>query len=701
MYNRLISVTSILFLAVGVLFACPILAEEKPRLLVDTGTVMSPYQFAFSTDNKLLVGTGGVGYQIWNMASGKQVAIGAGDYNKETVLLDIQQGKAPSEKDVRGKIFRRAGKTLLLKNEQKGYSLYVLPHFQRMGHIPYVYSNPTFALSSSGRFLFARDEQAEYGEVWDCKTGERVATLSGIARHPVVFGLSGDERWLFVRNNEIRVWNQKRRAWEGKPTKFTFDFDDDGAILHPNEQWMVASVRSYDPFVLFDVKTGKIRFRQNVPRPDFFAFSPNGKLLALRSYQSAYVFEVSTGKLLYHFLPQSKIVSHSRDGRVVLLSSLEGEFQVRNLVTASFWNLPKGYEEAFMTPNAKWVLASSDNELSVWSVESKRLLYKLPCPAHFYRSGFYQIAANDQWLITRHEALSLYEVASGKKITTVPFGEGGFQRDLARMKPEQNESIVRDEHNPFSDLVSKYAVPVKTSDKVPHLVGLQFSPANNLFVGWGDQMLYAFRLPNEKMKYFVELHRSPSIMGPKRYGGTMVFHPSGALFLEGIGAERHIVVRDSKTGTLQKVLKDFGRHTPQFSPDGKYLISMTGNPQRRVVLRDGKTLSVLRTLLEENCYRQAHRQRDAKVDRLELIMPNNKVFVTYDSSSSYSYWSIPNGQLLGTLYLCPKNECLFLTPDGRYDGTKHGKERLYWVRQKQAYPLQTFSGTKYVPGLLG
>ena len=79
---------------------------------------------------------------------------------------------------------------------------------------------------------------------------------------------------------------------------------------------------------------------------------------------------------------------------------------------------------------------------------------------------------------------------------------------------------------------------------------------------------------------------------------------------------------------------------------------------------------------------------------------NNKYFFTISEDNTTKAFETATGRLLGTLYVFREtNDFAFVSPEGRFDGTQDGMKKLYYLKNREVYPLEILFEKYYTPNL--
>ncbi|MCA9796446.1 MAG: WD40 repeat domain-containing protein, partial [Candidatus Eremiobacteraeota bacterium] len=80
--------------------------------------------------------------------------------------------------------------------------------------------------------------------------------------------------------------------------------------------------------------------------------------------------------------------------------------------------------------------------------------------------------------------------------------------------------------------------------------------------------------------------------------------------------------------------------------------------------------------------------------------PNGSLLVTHAKDEQIRFWSA-GGQLLATLATPSSKEWVAFDPQGRFDGSSAGQQRLEWRIKDRLFALEQFYNQFFTPGLLG
>jgi hypothetical protein len=162
-----------------------------------------------------------------------------------------------------------------------------------------------------------------------------------------------------------------------------------------------------------------------------------------------------------------------------------------------------------------------------------------------------------------------------------------------------------------------------------------------------------------------------------------------------VNMDGQLLKLDAETGkVLNKSVKiPFANAGSIISPSGKYLSNFTALDDRifgttQINIVEIATLKSKFTLKQtENAYTNS------------LFFDKDRYLLTYDED--LKIWDVATGNLLARVILIENGvDWIITAPDGRFDGSKGGLEKMYYVKGKEIIPLEQLSEGFYTPGLL-
>jgi WD40 repeat protein len=399
-------------------------------------------------------------------------------------------------------------------------------------------------LASDGSFVALA--HLTYVLLWDTKTGKGPRQFGSHPGHvlALAFTAGGKEILAAVQNGTVHRWDvasetlkQSSKVFEMEPklakngTELKKRFGD--ALFSPDGKTLVGQFfwgtePKYDPLgeevtVVADVATGKELWRMTVkglvePR---FAFSPDGKQLAVWSYESdVSLFEVATGKLLAKMPVTSKYAGFSRrvtalafapDGKTlavagprlqVTLWSTEDPKKRREMTARTVERSSQSIDAVAFTPHGKKLVVTVGGSLQLFNVAPDK----------------------DVPLFAGHRGpVDWLTFTADGKLQTGCASDGGYAEELltwdpATWKPTAvsvvenlevwRRKIASADHglyldprgDGFIDKSGKSLGKLQLPDKLKAITGGSFSPSGRLFViaVSGDNSQHVFEVPSGK-----------------------------------------------------------------------------------------------------------------------------------------------------------------------------------------------------------
>ncbi len=321
---------------------------------------------------------------------------------------------------------------------------------------------------ATGSAAFAAAQN--YAYVYEVATGKQVTRVEVLHNDGIRAVLSADGKVLATsgrytsrnpaessaRANEI---NQTIQLWDAATGKELRKVRAEGSegvrnvIFSPDSKQMVAALGNVG-MVTWDVATGKElnRFtgRRNIG--SCLAFSPDGKTLAASTFDDAVqTWDAATGKrrgvydVPRHPLPR---IGYTSDGRLLDWGSIGQAVYVWDVLAEKPLTPTAGHQAGLtnvgFTAGGKGVVSASwDGVVCFWNAagqETRRVQLRtggsmvrlrdgeaMPFPRDFLHSGGVRLSPDGQQVLgTRPDGTSLFELAKGREVCTLPtqFGAG-------------------------------------------------------------------------------------------------------------------------------------------------------------------------------------------------------------------------------------------------------------------------------------
>lgn len=681
------SVTLLLILSFGLTPAAdaqsPAMEMTKPELVPQTGHTYWVQDMAFSPNGRWLA-TGSFDGTIilWEVATGREVRTLRGH--------TLGVSSVAFSPDGRWLISGSADKTIKVWEVATGLELRTLT-----GHADVTTS---VEFSPDGKHLASASGDKTI-KLWEVATGREVRTLSGHTSTVNNIAFSRDGRTLASGGAEkaLKLWDVATglciRTLAGHTAGVT------GVSISPDGRSLASS--SFDSTVrLWDVATGRelLVLRGHTKVVLSVAFNPDGRLLASGSFdQNIKIWEVATGQELRTIVdPSNQIasVAFSPDGRQV--ASAGGDFVSVNPPTTRLWDVGTGRQVGalvgqtspgvvgFFSVDARWLssqrLTGSGLTLKLLEISTgKAYGTELQRPAGFEGElPIAQLAAGYQFFRSyqvEFPGLSFNSRASfGGKSARLAAALTGSAPGMIAWSVKNSVKLL--------DLSSIFSPPRTFAGHTSEISALSLS---------SDGRLLASASNEDKTVGIWETATGQelrSLTGVVNWGTALAFSPDGHWLAA--GSKNTVKLWEVATGHEVRAVMAHPEEVRSvaFSPDGHWLASGSNNA---VKLWDVVTGRELRTLAGHTSF----------VIHL-AFSPDGRWLVSTNVDGSTRIWDPKSGEEVALLvFMAGSNDWLAVTPDGLFDGTEQGMQKLVgWRIGSRVYPPDRFFADYYTPGLL-
>lgn len=514
------------------------------------------------------------------------------------------------------------------------------------------------AFSPDGRFILTASEDKST-RLFETTTGREVKQLLGGTERVSAAAFSPDGRYILTSSADGFV-----RLWEAETGKQVRTFDG----VHGSRSWSVAfspdghyvlfaTDRTYSGAfpgaALCEVETGKLvrSFRTNADATKSAALSPDGKyLLVVSSFMgiaSAWLWDIDAGRKATHlgslgYLTIDQYV-FSPDGRYVLAVAWEGP----DKITSVLWRVDDGRPirkfggYGLFSPDAKSVLATSDNETRIWDIETGKELQKFTGKGkEISRDGKYVLTSDSD------QTARLWETETANEV-------GTFSGRGLAISPDGNHVLTAGPNN-----------TARLWDIQTHREVLQFEGHS------GEISLNAFS-------------------------------PDGK-HLVTASADGTLRLWQVSTGIELRKFSGYHVHLNQdplsFSPDGEYLLasgSFVGDPHSD----DDPQLWEVETGRKIQGFKGNQRLIISS-----CFSPDGKFVLTAGADGTTRLWRTASGEELCRLISFYDDSWAVVDPQGHFDtGNLEEVKGLHWIMPDEpmrTYSLEIFMRDYYEPRLL-
>jgi WD40 repeat protein len=678
----------------------------RPEPVLQQGHTSAVGSVAFSPDGRrILTGSRDGTALLWDAATGTQLRAFLGHKDGVAAVAFSPDGKQilTGSGDGTAVLWETdTGKRLQSFTEQTG----------RVGAV---------AFRPDGKQLLTGAGHSTAVRLWDVATGRQVRRfLAPAVVTSVAFSPDGKQVLAGTRSGRALLWDavsgEKLQTYGDHP----FDADTRVAFGPDGKQILTGYSRTATA-ILWETDTGKQlqTFRESVVFS--VAFSPDGKYVVTGSDNGrARLWEAATGKKLHAFQRRDAAaevlaVAFSPDGQQVVTGS--------NDPTASLWDTATGrslqtyqgrlifVRSVAFRPDGKGVLIGSGNffrpagSLLLWDATPGRQVRVWPQPDEVFSVAF--SPDGKRFLAGFGSGAALVDTATGNllralkaggNVGTVAFGPDGKQVLTGSMNGEANlwESATGKELQTF------LASPEIAYDAS---VGMSIPAALRPD---GKQVLTASVGPDPTAILWDAARGTQvrSFTGHKSWVSAVGFSPDGTQVLTG-SQDGTAVLWETATG---KQLQTFRGHRRRvgpvaFSPDGKKVLA--GSVDATAILWDADSGKQLQRFEGHSDFVMA-----------VAFSPDGDRVLTGSADGTARLWDVSistkdrqagstegrqaGGKEVVKLISFAGQDWLAVTPEGLFDGSLGGREKVYFRVGKglTVLPVDRFLPDYWQPGLL-
>ena len=165
------------------------------------------------------------------------------------------------------------------------------------------------------------------------------------------------------------------------------------------------------------------------------------------------------------------------------------------------------------------------------------------------------------------------------------------------------------------------------------------------------------------------------------------FSPVNNTLAGGVYSNIHLI--DADKGRIIKTLQGHKMSVVSvaFSPDGSKIAS--GSFDYTIKIWDVKTGKCLRTLTGHDYFVKS-----------VCFSPDGKFLLSGSWDSTMKLWNPKTGELLATMINFDDGNWIAYTPEGCFDGSEGGMEKIGWTLDMTFYPFKLCKNGFYIPGLI-
>lgn len=621
---------------------------DTGRLLrILTGHKGAVNSVALSPDGRQAVSAGSDRtMRVWNIETGEEVRVfekQKGVYsNKIRFVAFTPRGD---------RILSAEGEALQLWNVASGK-----PEARLAGHVEPVVAAD---VSSDGRWIVSGSFLDKTVRIWDAANGHLLRTVKsrGNVRSVAFFPgstsilISSEGAPLFVASAET-----------GKILKSLDEQYVEPAVISPDGRWLATGTSSER--VLLDARTGvrTATFRdcdteigRNASlRNATKAFSPDGRqIVGAGDDGRLCVWRTDSGALV-------RTISSTQYG--ISSIAIDGSDETVVAAGSALWRNGYTRTQAAEPPVAQ-----------LWDTATGRLLRSL---GSFDRNAYSFVDIDDARLLLGRDGFA------NRQIDLATGAEGGFPAFLA-ISPDRRHYLAT------KDLKTLYLLDIQTSQMGE--LGSHSGEINAIAFS-ADGRLAASASKDASVRLW-DLAKAGLLRKLDGHAGhldsvlAVAIAPDARAVVSG-GADATVRLWDVDTGAL---VRRHAEHrgavsTVAFSPDGRLYASGSSDGSIRLWERD--TGRLVRTFA------------GAGVVEAIKFYGNGRRLVSGSADGMMRIWDLQDGHLLASCVAFVDGEWVAITPEGFFDASGHGAERLSVVNGLEAYSVDQFFRALYRPDLV-
>ncbi len=638
------------------------------------------------------------------------------------------------------------------------------------GHSSDVY---TVDFSSNGKFLASGAGDGAV-KIWDAATGRELRTAGSHVGYVSRVKFSPDSRFLAScgQDKKIQIW--KTEEWSLLATLDGHDAWVKSLSFSPDSR-MLASAGEESEIIIWNTENWrKVKtINEQADKVGDVAFSPDGKFMASGFYnKSAYkrtvlirdtaswsvvktinranteklcfspdsmtlvangeIYNLSSGEKTGMIFNSTSTV-FSPDGKSIIASkAFDGVFinnPVAGLTTAQIsLNNTYAYDIAVHPGGTLLAVALSGGTIAYVDINKKKELKRLSDTdaglQAFYARVYYKsdgtlVARKDGW-----ENLTLWNMINGIRINTYRVPEKGTlctfseKGKLFAYTGADGKIVITDTNS------GKEVRSFREGMSTLKTIELNRDGSRLLVALWKTLKL----IDTSTWKEIISFNTSNNNLAKLSHDCRLIASASGS-------PDYNITIFNTADGKINTVLKGHSNriHTLDFSPDGKRLISGSGEDHKDNSLRlwdlesgsqvstltkkggfiysaafspDGKKIAAVSTFRKVMLFDAASGSliaefevKGADLTKVSFSADGSRLLIG-SREGVIRIYDIEKNTIIATSAFIKGNEFVLASSDGRYDATKAGIEKLHWVSGNEVIMLSDFDKGFNEKGLL-
>ncbi len=666
-------------LAAGQLFA------QVPQLKINSGHADAVTSVCYSPDDKYIAsGSNDKTIKLWDVATGKELKT---FIEEQEVVTSIK--------------FTPDGKHILSATTGSGVKVWdiISGNYKKIlddGFSHFV------DISKNGRYIIYEKPYPNRSiELYDISAGKVISSLVGHDTFVNCAKFSPNGRYIVSGSSDktIKLWDVK----SGTELKSFRGHNDivSSVNFSPDSKYIVSGGGNNDKTVrVWNISNGTevLKLEGHSSAIQSVCFSPDGRYVVGGGFDEIKFWDIQTRKEVKSYskkkFNQLYSFSYSHSGKYLVCGYNDKTIGIWDITTdKEIASLPSAKMEmnqvAFLPDGKSTINICDDLSLKLWNLEEVLGVRTLLNSKGSGTENYYQILgfSNDyKHAIYNHQnKIFLYDLTTKERIKTFigheetvhvatfsPDGRyiasGSYDRTVKLWDVESGSELKT--FKGHSDVVTS----------------VNFSSDGRYIISGGgceDKTVRVWEVSSGSEKMTLAGHTN-SVQ-------SVCFSPDGRYIVSG-SADGSIKVWSASTGSELKNLSGEKKSMISsvcFSSNGKYLVSGHFYQEYAIKLWDFESGQLIRIF-------EGHTGGVKSVQ----FSPDGKYIVSASADGSIKLWDIATGECLITRYDVPNSDdWVAVTPDGRFDGTDAGMKLLYYVKDLEVIPLESFYERFYTPGL--
>lgn len=657
------------------LFSEFVLFAQKPKLVLPVGHTKTIYSAQFSPDSKYVVtASKDKTAKMWESSSGKLL------YSLEG--FDYSVNSAQFSPDGKNIVTASSDKTIKIWESNSGKLLYIIRDSSGFKSAQY---------SPDGKCIVSSSWD-KTAKVWEISSGKLLLCLNGHTNIVNSAQFSPDGKYIVTASEDNTA-----KIWDSKNGKLCYSLKGHSDIVNSAQ------------------------------------FSPDGKHIVTSSNDStAKIWESSRGKICLSINGHTGVVhsaQFSPDGKYIIIASedsIAGIWESNSGKFHGFVGHSNYISSAIYSPDGEYIL-TIDDDVKIWESNSRKLLRKMEGRTECVFSA--QFSPDGKNIVAMgHNYLKIWEIVNGKLIDR-PDGYYYFARlFIPSSQLENNKCLLMATWDSTKESGESHGRKILMGlQKYGNICATQISPDGKYIVTVGfDSTAKIWEVGNNKILY--------SLQGHKGKVNSAQYSPNGE-YIVTASSDSTAKIWESSSRKLLYSLEGHkaGLYSAECSPNSKYIVTTSSDQTAKIwESSSGKLLHSIEGLTIRENFTQFDPDSKhiitASVDRNGIIASSirnakiwdvasgnlikNIVFkgvfydinwdkqliISYENSSLYLY-DLRTGKEMLSWVAIDSTDWAVISPSGFFDASPGAMGELYFVKELEVIPLESYYEQFYRPNL--